>query len=79
MRNLAVVLQVLAVMFACSVCSAGSKKERHSHDGILKPYSGKHIPYTISIAENVALGEGKPVKYCDRIYEESVFHHGLNR
>jgi hypothetical protein len=60
--NLAILLQVLAVLIAFNVCSAGSKKERHSHNGILKPYSGKHIPYTISVTENAALDEGKPVR-----------------
>lgn len=72
--NLAILLQVLAVLIAFTACSAGSKKERHSHNGILKPYSGKHIPYTISVNENAALDEGKPVRTMWSTFTMSTGH-----
>ncbi len=40
---------------------AGSKKKPHKHQGILKPYDGKHIPYKISLKDNEQLEKGLSV------------------
>ena len=56
------VLLVIYILFLCTPCVlGGSKKKPHSHQGSLTPYDGKHIPYSISKAENEKLESGQPV------------------
>jgi hypothetical protein len=40
---------------------AGTKSKKHGHDGILKPFSGKHIGYKISLEDAKKLDKGNPV------------------
>lgn len=41
--------------------TAGTKSKPHSHSGLLTPYDGKHIPYEISLEQNLKLVAGEPV------------------
>ena len=56
-------LLLLTVIFLHSLlfAYAGSKSKPHSHTGQLKPYSGHHLSYSISIEENELLERGKAV------------------
>jgi len=58
---------VLAVFIFCSCGSnASSDKKPHPHRGILKPYDGKQIGYTITNKEAETLNSGKPIVYSDK-------------
>lgn len=48
-------------MATMQLSDAGSKKKPHKHQGILKAYDGKHIPYKISLEENEKLDKGLSV------------------
>lgn len=43
-----------------------SKSKPHTHQGMLEPYDGKHISYSISKEQNKDLNDGKPVLINER-------------
>ena len=60
---------ILAILIVCTifllafeVTTAGTKSKAHAHQGILKQFDGKHIPYTITLEENAKLEAGQSVK-----------------
>ena len=52
---------VVAVLVSELVVEAGSKAKPHPHKGILEPFDGSHVPYSITPEQNKQLLEGKPV------------------
>ena len=45
---------------------AASKTKPHTHNGLLEPYDGKHIPYSLTKEQNDLLNSGKPVTINQR-------------
>jgi hypothetical protein len=43
-----------------------SKTKPHTHQGMLEPYDGKHIPYSLTKEQNKDLNDGKPVTINQR-------------
>ncbi len=61
---------ILAILIVCTISllvfqetAAGTKSKAHAHQGILKQFDGKHIPYTITLEENAKLNAGQSVRY----------------
>lgn len=52
---------VFLFLINLGLCLAGSKSKRHSHNGILTPFDGRHVSYAISLEENTKLDAGQPV------------------
>jgi hypothetical protein len=44
-----------------SLVLAATKDKPHPHNGVLQPFDGKHISYTITAEQNKKLNSGKPV------------------
>lgn len=53
------ILSLLLVLVA--VCHGSDKKKPHSHQGLLEAYSGKHIPFSITLEQEALLEKGQPV------------------
>ena len=45
---------------------AYSKSKRHTHDGVLTPYNGKHIPYQLTLEQLQKIKSGAPVLINER-------------
>ena len=54
-------------MSVCVILSFGASKSKpHTHQGMLEPYDGKHIPYSLTKEQNADLNNGKPVTINQR-------------
>jgi hypothetical protein len=53
---------VLLFLVLLDYCYGASKSALHPHNGVLLPYSGRHLGYEISLDENIKLEEGEPVR-----------------
>lgn len=53
---------ILCLTAHCRMAVAGTKSKPHAIPGTLDRYDGKHIPYTISLADNLKLEAGLPVR-----------------
>ena len=58
----------LSVFLCLNVLTSfgASKAKPHTHQGVLEPYDGKHIPYTLTKEQNALLNDGKPVTINQR-------------
>lgn len=56
---------IINLLFIISYVSAASDKKRHSHNGVLEPYDGKPIPFSVSSDQESKLNNGQPVVFKD--------------
>ena len=56
-----VALIIVVVAFHFNTSKASSDKKPHGHQGILTPFDGKQIPYSLTEEESKLLDSGKPV------------------
>jgi hypothetical protein len=64
MTALGNMLAYMATLMLClwiPGCYSASKNKPHSHQGMLQPYDGKHISYTLTPEQNKKLNAGEPV------------------
>lgn len=59
-------LVISFLLLLVPLTSAGKKDKPHAHQGILKAYDGKHIPYSISEEQNKKLEAGEAVTSYER-------------
>lgn len=53
------------MMWVIGIVECATKNKKHSHNGILEPYDGKPIPFSITSGENAKLNSGEPVVFKD--------------
>lgn len=66
MTNFLILLGVILLINHFSYVVAGTKSKPHSHKGLLQSYSGRHIPYKISIEDELKLQRGEPIIVNER-------------
>ena len=58
-------LSLFLLIIKFYLCFSSSDKTPHGHRGLLTPFDGRQIPYTITKSQSDLLNLGKPVKYIN--------------
>lgn len=65
---------VVALAFIATVFSA-SKDKPHGHNGVLPPFDGKHLPYSVDSEQLKKLSAGQPVKSVIDVNNGNAEHY----
>ena len=57
------ILNFLVISVLLGAVAAGTKAKPHAHQGMLKQFDGKHIPYRINLDQDDKLSAGNPVLF----------------